>query len=165
MAKKTKQKQCAGWLDPGTPETHRLCEMFWTLGPAFSRWTESCLERGKSPQRLRLMAYLYKHGPSKMADLRDELGVTAASVTALVDTLERDGLVSRTAHKTDRRATLLKLTRKSEKQLDAFCAPFTGQVAEIFGEFSLAQQRGFLQHLLRLHHALVARGVLKACGK
>ncbi len=55
---------------------------------------------GQTPQRLRLMAFLFKNGPVKMGDLRNELGVTATGITALVDPLEKEGMVTRKPHKT-----------------------------------------------------------------
>jgi len=158
----TKQKQCIAGLEADAPAHHQLCEMFWTLGPAFARWTEQCLKgNGKSPQRVRLMAHLYKNGPVKMGDLRTELGVTATCITALVDQLEAEGLVTRKPHKTDRRATLVKLTRSAEKQLEGQCGPFKDQVAEVFASFSGDEQKRFLSLLGRVRAALTEQGILK----
>ena len=47
-----------------------------------------------------------------MSDLGDELGVTARYVTSLVDGLEKEGLVRRVPHPTDRRATIIESTPK-----------------------------------------------------
>src|ERR1700759_376778 len=99
--------------------------MFWTLGPAFSRWAESHLrEQGHTPQRMRLIAFLYKKGPAKMSELKDTLGITATTVTALVDALEKDGTVVRQSHPTDRRATLIMLTDAARHQFADLCGPF-----------------------------------------
>ncbi|MGB8165954.1 MAG: MarR family transcriptional regulator, partial [Chthoniobacteraceae bacterium] len=47
--------------------------------------------------------------PSTPAELAEEAGVTRATMTGLVDTLVKDGLVTRTDDPTDRRAVLVKL--------------------------------------------------------
>ncbi len=155
MAEKKQKKQCAASLGPDAPVPHKLCEMLWTVGPAFARWTESRVCRlGKSPQRMRLMACLYENGPMKMGDLRTEMGVTATSITALTDSLEKEGMVTRNAHKTDRRVTIIKLTAAAERQLEAQCTPFKNSVSGIFEDFSREEQKGFLKLLTRLRDAL-----------
>ena len=156
------QNQCTLEKTEDTPVSHKLCEMFWTIGPAYSRWAESRLRNeGLSPQRIRLMAFLLKNGPSKMRLLRNELGVTATSVTALVDSLEKEGMVTRQPDPADRRATLIALTPVAERQLKNMCAPFKNQVAEIFDGFSKSEQHAFLAYLARVRAALVERNVLK----
>ena len=55
--------------------------------------------------------------PLSPAELADRLGVTRATVTGLVDTLERSGLVTRTPSADDRRMMLVELTNRGEKLL------------------------------------------------
>jgi DNA-binding MarR family transcriptional regulator len=66
---------------------------------------------GASVARLRALRILAREGvPLRMRDLSDMLGVAARTTTAIVDSLERDGLVERVRHPEDRRAFLLTLT-------------------------------------------------------
>jgi DNA-binding MarR family transcriptional regulator len=51
------------------------------------------------------------------AELADRTGVTRATITGLVDTLERDGLVTRTPDLSDRRMMSVRLTAKGERLL------------------------------------------------
>src|SRR5688572_2733852 len=51
------------------------------------------------------------------AELAERTGVTRATITGLVDTLERAGLVSRTPHREDRRMMCIGLTKRGEKAL------------------------------------------------
>jgi len=53
-------------------------------------------------------------GPRSMAAIGQQLGLTPSTMTGLVDRLEEQGLVRRDRHSTDRRAFLLRLTRKGE---------------------------------------------------
>jgi DNA-binding MarR family transcriptional regulator len=68
---------------------------------------------GLSVPRLRLLRALATAAadePLRMRDLVEALNVAARTVTSLVDALEREGLVERVRHPTDRRAYLLALT-------------------------------------------------------
>jgi DNA-binding MarR family transcriptional regulator len=55
--------------------------------------------------------------PLTPAELADRTGVTRATITGLVDTLERADLVTRTPHPDDRRMMSIGLTRRGEKLL------------------------------------------------
>src|SRR5512134_2335199 len=110
---------------------HRLVELLWSFAPAYQRWSESLLvEKGLSPQRLRILGSIHERGPRIMSELKKELGVTATNVTALVDSLEKDGLVVRTRHPTDRRATVIELSSKVMTELSPRCTEYKEQVAE-----------------------------------
>jgi len=66
---------------------------------------------GASVARLRALRMLASSPqPLRMRDLSEMLGVAARTTTALIDSLERDGLVERVRHPVDRRAFLLTLT-------------------------------------------------------
>jgi DNA-binding MarR family transcriptional regulator len=53
--------------------------------------------------------------PMSMRELADALGIEAPNATVVVDDLEAQGLVRRTAHPTDRRATVVEATRKGKE--------------------------------------------------
>src|SRR5215472_10267468 len=71
---------------------------------------------GLSGPRLRLLLAVEDAGRLRMGDLAEDLGVTARTVTTLVDALEREGLLVRLSDPTDRRATLLALTERARIQ-------------------------------------------------
>ena len=154
-----KASSCA--LPDDAPVKHQLVHLFWQLAPAFTRWAESHMHQKElTPQRVRLMLPLAENGPMAMSALRDELGVSATNITALVDALEKDGMVKRRPHKTDRRSTLIELTAKAEKKLDQNCSQFKNQVSEIFSGFSAAEQKQFKTLLDKMRSALVKEDIL-----
>jgi DNA-binding MarR family transcriptional regulator len=68
-------------------------------------------EKGASVARLRALRMLARaQQPLRMRDLSDMAGIAARTATAIVDSLERDGLVERVRHPHDRRSFLLRLT-------------------------------------------------------
>ncbi len=85
-----------------------------------------------------------------MSELNKELGVTATNVTALVDSLEKDGLVVRTRHPTDRRATGIELSDKVMRELSPRCTEYKEQVAELFSDLSDQECKAFVKTLEKL---------------
>src|SRR2546430_15047880 len=68
--------------------------------------------------RFDLMAQLERHPEGlKMNDLSRRLMVTGGNVTAIVDQLEKDGLVGRLEEPADRRAFRVRLTKTGERSL------------------------------------------------
>jgi DNA-binding MarR family transcriptional regulator len=107
-------------LDPSA------CEAYLNLlraGDEAYRRSEAFLnEHNMSPGRFTVMMLLYdkiggKPVPQTPADLAGKAGVTRATITGLVDTLERDGLVTREHDSGDRRMMLVHLTPKGHAAL------------------------------------------------
>lgn len=113
-------------------------------------------EKGLSTQRLRILSSLHERGPRIMSDLKEELGVTATNITALVDALERDGLVARRAHPSDRRATVLELTSKASGEVALGCSAYKERVAELFSDLSESECKEFTRTLEKLWRRLQA---------
>ena len=82
-----------------------------------------------------------------MHELGTELGVTPRYVTALVDGLERDGLMRRRPHPDDRRAILVELTEEGKRVSTTIGDRFTEANAELLTVLTPAQQRELLQCL------------------
>ena len=111
-------------------------------------------EKALSPQRLRILSSLYERGPRIMSELKEELGVTATNITALIDSLEKDGLVSREPHPSDRRATVIELSSKAKSELSLSCTEYKDRVAELFEDLSDSECREFSKVLEKLWHRL-----------
>ncbi len=69
-------------------------------------------ERGLTASRAEALLVLERAGPMVQRALSESLRCTPRYVTTLVDALEAEGLVRRTQHPTDRRATLVALTAR-----------------------------------------------------
>jgi DNA-binding MarR family transcriptional regulator len=96
-----------------------------------------------------------------MSSISDELGVTRRNITALVDALEEEGLVRRKPHPTDRRATVIEMTRQGERTMDRIYDEHRAAVAELFDELSVEDQRELTSMLSTLRAALKREGI---CG-
>jgi len=84
--------------------------------------------------------------PATPATLAEAAGVTRATMTGLIDTLEKDHLVAREPDPTDRRTIHVRLTEAGRAVLDAIVPDYFRQVAEILRPLSETERN----HLVRL---------------
>jgi DNA-binding MarR family transcriptional regulator len=124
---------------------------------AFVRWMESRACGGLSYARLRLLQALHCGGPAIMRDLGVQLGVSPRNMTALVDAMEDAQLVVRRPHPTDRRATLVELSPAGAQEAEQALEPRLDAMAELFEDFSAAEQQAFADTLVRLGQAIQVR--------
>lgn len=123
-----------------------LVEAFSAFGPEYLKWIRSRLrDSGITHARMRLLGALYFGGPQIMSSLSEELGVTRRNVTALVDALEGEGLVSRSSHPTDRRATVIELTEAGERKARITHEIYRKLVSELFETLSEEDRRELLR--------------------
>lgn len=133
--------------DSAAPQgtTAELVQAMQSFFDSFARWSRAhAAAAGPSLARLRLLNALSCEGPMKMADLASGLGVTPRNVTALVDALEADGLVRRTAHPRDRRVTLIELTESAPNAGELFAA-HQAAIAGLCSVLTTGEQREYLR--------------------
>jgi DNA-binding MarR family transcriptional regulator len=95
--------------------------------------TRGLRRHGLSPAARILLATVEGAGePLSASEIAERLFVTGASVTSLVDTLEKRGLVRRTRDARDRRLVLVELTSKARPVIDSFLAEVTALHAAEF---------------------------------
>jgi DNA-binding MarR family transcriptional regulator len=105
--------------------------------------------------RFDLMAQLERHPEGlKMNELSRLLMVTGGNVTAIVDQLEKEGLVER-GSPVDRRAWLIQLTSAGKKSFAEMARAHEQWVVEMFGGLSRREQDELLKLLAKLkQHAV-----------
>lgn len=81
--------------------------------------------------------------------LADKAGVTRATMTGLIDGLERDGLVARIFDPQDRRRISVKLTQAGQDRLDAVMPDYYSRLRECMSGLN-EQQRASLHQALDL---------------
>ena len=138
---------------------HRLVKETADFAHAYVRWmdTNDC-ERMSYP-RLRLLEQLHCVGPNRMGALGDELGLTPRNMTALVDSMEQEGLVARKADPTDRRAVMVELTDLGLRTADDLLEPRIKELAALFDPLTSVDQERLLASLRILLDGLRERGV------
>lgn len=95
----------------------RLFALGAVLGPAI---TEGLAAQGLTTARAEVIWRLHRHGPMNQRQLSQMLQCTPRNVTGLVDALEEVQLVERQPDPTDRRATLVTLTKAGQTAADTW---------------------------------------------
>ncbi len=111
---------------------------------------------GASFARTKLLLYLQRNGASRAADIADLLGSAPRTITEAIDGLERDGLVRRAPHATDRRAKLITITDDGMRVLKATEPLRSRLVDEIFGVLDPDERDRLSAMLAKLATALDA---------
>jgi DNA-binding MarR family transcriptional regulator len=97
-------------------------------------------------------------GPRTPAELADAAGVTRATMTGLIDTLERDGLVKREPDPDDRRMMSVLLTPKGETFLNEFLPGHFKLIAELMAPLSESERKTLVKLLVKIQgHATALR--------
>ena len=101
--------------------------------------------------RFDLMAQLERHREGlKMNELSRLLMVTGGNVTAIVDQLEKEGLVERLDEPDDRRAFRIRLTRSGERGFADMARAHEEWVVELLAGLSRRDQEELLRLLARV---------------
>jgi DNA-binding MarR family transcriptional regulator len=119
---------------------------------------------GLSVGRFSLLMILHRYSQSELtpSDLAERAGVTRATVTGLLDGLEREGLVERLAHSTDRRRIALRLTAAGKAFIARLIPAYAPRLSGVASGLSERERRQFLRLLEKIQLGLET---LRAPGK
>ena len=93
---------------------------------------------GMSHGRLTLMAVLNRTSetPVSPSHLSEQCGVSRATITGLIDGLERDKLVQRDPHQGDRRKMQVRLTAEGTRYLDSILPQYYRRITRLMGHLT-----------------------------
>ena len=103
------------------------------------RAREHDAETQLGPSRLSALSVAVFRGPLTLGELAAAEGVRSATMTGIVNGLERDGLVRRRRHGTDRRAVLVEATARGRRLLEKARRRRIESVAGRIGDLSRAE--------------------------
>ena len=89
---------------------------------------------------------------STPSSLAEKAGVSRATMTGLIDGLDRDGLVSRVTDVGDRRKFHIKLTSSGQSKLDEVMPEYYRRVADLMGALSSEQGENLASMLIKLQN-------------
>ena len=95
-------------------------------------------------------------GPRTPAELADASGVTRATMTGLIDTLERDGFVKREPDPDDRRMMSVRLTPAGENFLAEFLPGHFQSIAKLMSPLSEAERKTLVRLLGKIQQQAAA---------
>jgi DNA-binding MarR family transcriptional regulator len=124
-----------------------LIDLSARFSHAFLRHLDGSPKGGFSYPRLRVLEVLHCQGPTTMRPLAETLGLTARNLTAIADSLEADGLVRRVAHPSDRRATILEITKEGFAVAEEALAPRFAEISALFEPLNTQQRKRLIATL------------------
>lgn len=140
-------------LDPSATEVflHLLRAGDEAFRVAGSHLAEHSLSKGRFMVLMLLLNQSGPHGrrctPAELADLSR---VTRATMTGLIDTLERDGLVKREPDLTDRRMMWVTLTEKGRSVLQTLLPPHFQRMAALMAPLSEPERHTLVELLNKI---------------
>lgn len=128
-------------LDPSAMEA--CLHLLRTSTDVFDFFHSTLARHGLSQGRFTVLSLLNREPgrPVNLADLAERSGVTRATMTGLIDTLERDGLVKREHFPEDRRMVLVRLTDKGASFIDEILPVYFRQVSAVMSGLSVGDRK------------------------
>jgi len=103
---------------------------------------------------LMLLGMVCEEPPTTPATLAEAAGVTRATMTGLIDTLEKDGLVAREPDGNDRRTIHVRLTPEGRAVLEAMLPDYFQTVTDILRPLSEAERKQLVRLLQKIQAGL-----------
>lgn len=97
------------------------------------------------------------------SELAERSGVTRATITGLLDGLERENLVRRENHAHDRRKAVVRLTPEGTALLDKIVSSYYERLADLMSELAEPEKRDLIELLVKINHKLP--GLWTAAGR
>jgi DNA-binding MarR family transcriptional regulator len=124
------------------------------------------VEHGLSHGRFAILMYLNRapETPVNQTHLAEAYGVAKATITGLIDGLERDALVERLPDPGDRRASLVQLTAGGRKFLEGFLPSHFRGVSELMAGLDQHDRAELVRLVEKIREGMarVASGGMKA---
>ncbi len=91
--------------------SEKLTQLIVEFYEKLSSWEHSVVrDKGLTLPQMHTLEILGIHEALRMKELAEKMGVTTGTLTVMVDRLEKNGMVRRRPHETDRRSILVELT-------------------------------------------------------
>ncbi|NCD26557.1 MAG: MarR family transcriptional regulator [Deltaproteobacteria bacterium] len=132
-----------------------LSELLIEFYEKFSSWEQAVVR--DSPitlNQMHTLEILGQQSPLRMKELAAKMGVTTGTLTVTVDRLEKQGLVERIPHETDRRSILVGLTKAGRDMFQEHHGHHLNLTRELSAALTPEETRNFQAILAKLTQAL-----------
>lgn len=101
--------------------------------------------------QISVLEVVKRKGSSPLKTIGEELKVTGANITCIIDNLEKENLIKRSHSKQDRRVILAELTEDGEKKVSEIFPNFNEKMDEVFGKLDSSEKHQLLNLLIKLN--------------
>lgn len=127
---------------------HVMVEFYEKL----SSWEQAVVkDNGYSLPQIHTVEILGGHGPMRMKELAEKIGVTTGTLTVQIDKMVNAVLVTRMPHESDRRSILVALTEQGQALYREHDALHLQLTRELTAEFSGAERVQLLSFMKRIN--------------
>ncbi len=88
-----------------------------------------------------VLEILHKMGPVPLKKISEEMMVTGANITCVVDNLEKEGFVKRIPSKEDRRVIHADLTPQGKAKIESIMPAYSESMAAVIGSLNDHEQK------------------------
>lgn len=147
-------------FDAASMET--LFDLVQTFMVIESRIAGLIQPHGLTLSGLNVLAILRQHpGGIPLNRLSHLLLVSRANITGVIDSVVRKGLVETSAHATDRRVRLARITRKGEAFLDRYYPAHYVEISKLFKVLNRTEKNQMIKLLAKLRQHVQALPALR----
>jgi DNA-binding MarR family transcriptional regulator len=111
-----------------------------------------------APRHLSMLSLLLLDGPQTVSQLAQSLGVAPTTVSLIVSDLSRKDILVRREDDTDRRRRIIDISPGSRPAITEWLSPGAHAWRQALGPLSAAEQRTFVETLLRYEAAVTPPG-------
>jgi DNA-binding MarR family transcriptional regulator len=112
--------------------------------------------------QIRTLLFIRKKGSVRASDLSREFNVTPATITAQIDRLVEDGWLERINSTEDRRAINIKITKRTEKQLDSIVEENIKKYSWVFEPLTHEDEKMLYDILTKIvEHRIIANSTIE----
>ncbi|MCF8259944.1 MAG: MarR family transcriptional regulator [Melioribacteraceae bacterium] len=125
----------------------KLSKAYDNLRKSQAKYTSS--HKLTAPQ-FNVLEVLVASGAVPLKRISEELMVTGANITCVVDNLEKEGLVKRVPSKEDRRVIMAELTAKGKDKMSKIYPTYAKNMRDVTSVLTDAEQKQLTQTLEKL---------------
>ena len=130
-----------------------LSQILIELYDKISSWEHEVVRKsGLSTAQMHAVEIIGHHEKLRMKELAEKMGITTGTLTVMVDRLERNGLVVRQTHPTDRRSFVITLTEHGREHFEEHhqmhCL-LTAEITASFDDDEMDRLKDYLERLVQ----------------
>lgn len=112
--------------------------------------SKQMFEKNLTSPQFGVLEVLSKTGPVPLKKISEEMMVTGANITCVVDNLEKEGFVKRVPSKEDRRVILAELTQTGKAKIDSIIPEYSESMVSLTSVLSEHEQKELTRLLIKL---------------
>lgn len=134
-------------------EHNELSQVIIEFYDKISSWEHEVVKKsGLSPAQMHAIEVIGHHEKLRMKELAEKMGITTGTLTVMIDRLEKNGLVARQPHPTDRRSYVIVLTERGDEHFEEHNQMhnlLTTELTSSFDESETDALKSYLERLVR----------------